>query len=333
MRTPLDRIRMGAVVLGTVIVTAVLGYRLAGWSWLDSVYMVALTVSTVGYREAGPMTPGLMVFTIGVIVCGMTAATYTLGGLVQMVTEGEIDRMLGTRRTSREIERLSNHTVVCGFGRIGQMLSAQLRRHEVTLVIIEQDPKHLAEAHAQGLLTVAGDATEEDVLQAAGVERARNLVTGLPNDAANVFITLTARTLNRDLHIIARGELPSTEKKLLQAGANRVVLPAAIGAVRIANILTRPSAVELLELVAGQSRIDVEIDEIVVPPGSPLAGKSVAQTEAKRTHGLLVVAVKRGTGEMIFNPDSEFVLRAGDTLIFMAKVEDISRFRKEHGIH
>jgi len=159
-------------------------------------------------------------------------------------------------------------------------------------VVLDNDPEVLAEAQNIGHLVLLGDGTEEEVLVAAGVERAQCLVTALPNDAANVFIMLTSRNLNRDLQIIARGEYQTTEKKLLQAGANRVVLPAAIGALRMAAMITRPSTIELMELVGGKSVLDVEIDEIAVSATSTLVGKTIVDAEARRRHGLLVVAVK-----------------------------------------
>ncbi len=332
MSSPLRRVRTGALVLVGVFAASVVAYRLAGRTWLDAVYMVIITVSTVGYGEASVLSTGQRWITMGVIVFGISAAVFTLGGFLQMMMEGEIERALHVGRTSRAIDKLSGHIVLCGFGRIGKILAEQLatKRHE--FVIIERDPEVLAEAQQLGYLVLAGDATEEPMLIGAGVERARTLVTALPNDAANVFITLTARDLNRGLQIIARGELPSTEKKLIQAGANRVVLPAAIGALRMAAMITRPSAVELMELVAGQSVLDVEVDEIPIRTGSSLVGKTVLEAEARRRHGLLVVAVRQATGNMVFNPGAEVVFQPDDAILVMGRLEDIDRFRRDHAL-
>jgi voltage-gated potassium channel len=329
MKTPLRRMRAGAVVLLVVVAAAVVGYRLAGRDWLDAIYMVVITVSTVGYGEDSRLSPAEQFLTMGVILLGISAAVFTLGGFFQMMMEGEIERALRGGRTTRAIERLNRHVVLCGFGRIGRILAAELAGKKVPFVVIDNSAESIAEAQNLEYLVLLGDAAEENVLRAAGVERARSLVTALPSDAANVFITLTARNLNRDLQIIARGELQTTEKKLLQAGANRVVLPAAIGALRIAAILTRPSTVELLELVAGQSTLDVEVDEIVVAAASPLVGKTTVEAEARRRHGLLIVAIKQQSGAMIFNPGTEVVFQPGDTILLMGKQEDIDRFRRE----
>lgn len=332
MSTPLRRVRAGALVLMVVFLAAVVGYRIAGRSWLDAIYMVVITFSTVGYGETSTLPAAQRWLTMGVIVFGISATVFTLGGFIQMMIEGEIQRTLSLGRTTRAIDQLKDHVVICGFGRIGQVLAQELQKKKQPFVVIENHPERIAEAQKLGHLVLAGDATEEIVLLAAGVERAKTLVTALPNDAANVFITLTARNVNRDLQIIARGELQSTEKKLLQAGANRVVLPAATGALRMAAMITRPSTIEWMELVAGQSVLDVEVDEIVIGPSSMLIGKTNVETEAHRRHGLLVVAVKQARGGMIFNPGAEVVFQAGDTIIVLGPVEGVDRFRQDYAL-
>jgi voltage-gated potassium channel len=267
-----------------------------------------------------------------VILTGVSAAAYTFGGVLQMMTEGEIEKVVGTRRLAHDIAKLKDHVIVCGFGRIGQILCEELTRSKHSFVVIECSPERIELARSLGYLTQTGDATEEEVLAVVGIGRAKTLVTALPTDAANVFITLTSRNLNRSLQIIARGEFPSTQKKLLQAGANRVVLPAATGAQRMAAMVTRPSTIELLELVAGKSVLDVEIDEVAIPAGCPLVGNTVQSAETRRIHGLLVVAVKRRHGAMVFNPGADFVFEAGDTVIVMGKPDHIGRFRQENQI-
>jgi voltage-gated potassium channel len=329
MKSPLRRIRTGALVLGIVVVAAVIGYRIAGRDWLDAIYMVVITISTVGYGEASTLSASQQWLTMGVILIGISAAVVSLGGFIQMMMEGEIERVLNVGRTTRAIQQLHGHVVLCGFGRIGRILANELKNKRRPCVIIDKDPEAVGEAQTLGHLVLLGDAAEEEVLRNAGVERATTIVTALPNDAANVFITLTSRNLNRDLQIIARGELPSTEKKLLQAGANRVVLPAAIGAHRIASIITRPSTVELVELVSGQTTLDVEVDEIGIDAASPLVGKTTVDAETRSRHGLLIVAVKQESGTMVFNPGTQVVFQPGDTLLVMGRVEDIDRFRRQ----
>jgi voltage-gated potassium channel len=332
MTSPLQRLRIGLVVLAIIFLVAVSGYSLAGWDLIDSVYMVVVTLSTVGYREADKMTPGLELFTILVIIFGVSTALYIVGGLVQMMAEGEINRALGVRRATREIQRLNGHTVICGFGRVGEILAQQLKRHNKPFVVIENDPERIGDAASPGYLTLNHDSTEEDALKAAGVERAKTLVTTLPRDADNVFITLTARNLNPKLIIIARGEYPSTEKKLLQAGADRVVLPAAAGAMRMAAMITRPAALELIEVVAGHQIAEVEVDELTIPEGSPLVAISVRDSQTRSRHGLLIVALRRPGGKLQFNPGGDAVFEAGASVVVMGRPADIDRFRAEYQI-
>lgn len=334
MKSPLTRIRVGAICLGIILVVATCGYRVSGEhdSWIDALFMVVITISSVGFSEISRSTPRLQLFTIGVIVFGISATAYTIGGFLQMMTEGEIDRALGRRRMTRGIDRLDAHVIICGFGRIGQNLAQELQRQHRPFVVVEHDSDRIAEAREFGYLLINGDATEEDVLVAARVEQAKTLVTALPSDAANVFITLTSRNLNKDLMIIARGEYVTTEKKLLQAGANRVVMPAVIGARQMATMITRPSTADLMELVADRTILDVELDEVPVPKGNRLIGCTVRDAEAHRRHRLLFVAVKKPAGEMIFNPDADYAFGELDVVIVMGRVEDIENFRSEYGV-
>lgn len=330
MNPSVRRIRRGAVLLTAVLVASICGYRFFGRSWLDSSYMVVITLATIGFGEHSQLSPGEQFYTIIVILVGLTASAYTLGAFVQLLTAGEVERALGIRRMNREIDRLHGHVIICGFGRMGRILCAELQRQEVPLVVVERSTDVVGEIVAAGYLAYQGDATDEATLLAAGVKRAKCLATVLPGDADNVFITLTARNLCPVLQIIARGELPSTQKKLLQAGATRVVLPAAIGALRMAAMVTKPSTVELMELFTGKNLLDVEVDELSVAESCPLVGKTVHEAETRRRHGLLVVAVKRADGNMAFNPGAEFRFTPGDTIIVMGKPDDITRFCQEN---
>ena len=203
-----------------------------------------------------------------------------------MIAEGEINRVLGTRRMSKGIEQLSGHAIVCGYGRVGQMLVSDLALAKHPLVVIDSSEQRTAEAQLAGFLTVLGSASEEPTLEAAGIARARVLATVLPDDTANVFITLTARDLNPTVEIISRAESPSTEKKLMRSGATRVVMPALIGATKIANMITRPSAEEMLVSVLGKTQLNeelrevgLELSQIELQPGSSLVGKALAEAE------------------------------------------------------
>lgn len=331
MKSPLQRARGGAALLASIVIVAVLGYHWAGYDWLEAVWMVVITIFSVGFGERSTESPAVQLLTICVIVFGISSAFYTFGGLLEMVLEGELNQVLGHQRRTRGIEQLKDHVIICGFGRIGQILAADLTRQKMPFVVIDQDVARTSDAKDRSYLFLEGDATNDEILMAAGVGRARVLVTALPNDASNVFITLTGRNLNPHIFIVARAEHRSSERKLLQAGANRVVMPAASGAKQMARLITRPSTADLVELVAESTQLDVELDEMLVAPNSRLINKTIRQTEAHSRFHLLVVAVKREDGAMEFNPDAEFQFAPGQILILMGHHADIDRFRREFG--
>jgi voltage-gated potassium channel len=322
----LGRVRRGAVLLVFVLAISVCGYRILGRTWSDAVYMVAITVSTIGYTEKSQLSAVEQWFTVAVILAGLSASAYTVGSFFQLLTQGEIERALGSRRMNQKIHSLSQHVIVCGFGRMGQFLSAELHRRGIPFVVIDSSPASIAEISALHYLGRLGDATDEAVLKDVGVDRAKHLVTALPSDANNVFITLTARNLNPKLYIIARGELPSTQKKLQQAGATRVILPAAIGGLRASAMITKPSTIELMELFAGESFLDIEIDEIQIKPNCPLIGQTVRAAETNWQRGILLVAIKRQDGELAFNPPDDHIFAADDIIIVMGKPADVQQF-------
>jgi voltage-gated potassium channel len=334
MHDSFKRILTGTIVFVLTLVTAVIGYVLFGWSLLDSVYMVVITVFGVGYGEVHPLnTASEKIFTMMVIIAGTTSAIYIVGGFVQMVAEGEIHKALDSHRQDRDIKSLDNHAIICGFGRIGQTIAQQLIKDRQSFVIIDRESDRVAQAEQMGFLATIGNATDENILIFAGIEKAKVLATVLPDDAANVFITLTARGLNQSLIILARGELPTTEKKLKLAGADRVVLPAIIGGMRMANLITRPTATDFLKSKRDRhyfdellSQINVQIDELVIKKSSALANKSVGQIEVRGKGAFMIVAIRREDQTVVKNPDPRVILRPGDTVIVMGHQGDVPHF-------
>jgi len=267
-----------------------------------------------------------------VILFGVSTSFYIFGGVVQMVLEGEVNRALGVRRANREIERLSGHVVICGFGRMGEVVAAELRRRNEPFVLVERNPEHVAQSTAFRYLSVQADATEEESLVAARVAAAKALVTTLPSDADNVFITLTARNLNPKLQIIARGEHRSTEKKLIQAGADRVILPATTGALRMAAMVTRPSTIELIELAAGGHIAEMAVDEFTLPASSSLVGVSIRESQPRSKHGLLIVAIRHSNGQFELSPSAATRFEENDSVVVIGRIDDIEAFRLKYGI-
>lgn len=331
MTSPLVSIRRGLILLAVFSVVAIGGHHwLAadGRSWLESAYWYVITITTVGYGERSVESADLQLLSIGVILIGVVLSGYTLGGVIRMMVEGEVEKALGRRRLTRELERIHDHVVICGYGRTGLCLAQDLSRHGHRLVIIERDPQHIDAAEQHGHLFVAGDATDEDILSRAHVDSASWLVSCLSSDADNVFVTLTARNINPDIQIISRGERASSESKLRQAGANQVILTAVVGAQRMARLITRPHAADLMDRLVNREMVDVEFGDIEIPRGSPLIGATVAETSPRRHHRLLVVSITKADGNVVFNPDEEEVFQAGDTLVVMGGHDDIVRFRQ-----
>ena len=328
-RKSVRRILSGVFAEFAVVVVGVCGYVLLGWPVFDAFYMVIITISGVGFGEVRVMVNPLeRINTILVIVFGMLAVGYTLARFIQLLTEGEIQNLLGHVRMRRQLEMLNDHVIIAGFGRIGSLVSEELARAGLAFVVIDISPKKTDELEAKGYLYVVGDANEESVLRDAGMERAKVLVSVMPSDAANVFITLTARQLAPKARIVARAELPSTQKKLKQAGADHVILPAVIGAHRIVSLLTRPSAMELVELVTRQSSLEIEMDEIPIQTGNLLHGQTLRHADIGRKTGIMVIAVKRADGRVEFPPSGDEPLANDDSLVVLGRQSNLEQFRK-----
>ena len=332
-RRSVRRMLAGLGSVAAVIAFGVIGYVANGWTASDALFMVVITISGVGYGEVHPLTSApLRIHTMLVIVFGVAAMAYTLARFVQFVTEGEIRRLLGLQRVRHQIDSLRGHTIVVGCGRMGELVCEELHARELPFVVIERNPDVIAEVERHGFLYVHGDATDEEALRRAGLDRAKTIVTAVSSDSDSVFITLTARQLARDVVIIARAEVPSTQKKLRQAGANHVILPAAIGAHRIASLLTNPTAVEFAELVTHRSQFAIELEELPVRPDGPLVGLSPAEADIRRRTGVIVVAIKRADGTVDFAPPTDSVFSPGDTVVVLGRRSNLDHFRKVFGL-
>ena len=331
------RIASGFALLVATAIVGVIGYLAAGWSLLDAVYMVVITIFGVGYGEVQTMGAGLRLFTIGLILVGCSSLIYILGGVFQMITEGEINRALGRRKMKKNIDELSGHCIVCGFGRMGRELAEALRDAGRDCVIVDSDPARQQDAMERAFHVVPGDATHDDTLREAGIARASTLASVLSQDALNVFITLSARNLNSKLLIVARGEERATEQKLRHAGANHVVMPTAIGAERLAQIVARPGVLEFFaqaNLAAiGQdlASIGVQLEEFEV--SRALVGRTVGAIESCGRGGFMVIAVKRAGGSIIRNPDQSFTLAEEDRILLLGHHENMPDLERMFAVH
>ena len=253
-------------------------------------------------------------FTIVLILVGVGTALYSFTLLLEAVVEGQIAELLGRRRMDRQIARMAGHVIVCGFGRVGRNLTHYVAGAGQDVVVVEQDPDRAAAAEGS-VLVVRGDATSDEVLREAGVERARVLVSALNTDAANLFVTLTARSLRSDLFIVARARVESSEAKLAQAGADRVVNPQGIGGARMAAFVLQPHVAEFLDVVMHDGSLEFRLEEVPLPAGSPLAGRSLRDAHIRDSTGALILALRDAGGGFTTNPPPETLLGAGQILI------------------
>ena len=308
------RLRFGLAALVAVLVGGTVGYLAFGFPLLDAVYQTVTTVSTVGFREVHPLSRGAEIFTIVLILVGVGTALYSLTLVLEAVVEGHLSEVYGRRRMERQIARMTGHVIVCGFGRVGRNLAQYLAGAGDDVVVIERNPER-ATAAEDTAGVVRGDATSDEVLREAGIDRARVLVTALNTDAENLFVTLTARGLREDLFIVARARVESSEAKLAQAGADRVVNPQGIGGARMAAFVLQPHVAEFLDVVMHDGSLEFRLAEVPVPDGSPLASKSLREAHIRDSTGALILALRDAEGEFTTNPTPETVLAAGQILI------------------
>ncbi|WP_299010720.1 potassium channel protein [uncultured Caulobacter sp.] len=323
---PFRNLGLAVAFVLLVAAGAMVGYMHAGWSFDDALYMVTLTIFTVGYGEVRPIdTDYLHAVTMATMVFGCTGVIIVTGSLVQALTQSQLEQFFG-KRVERDIDRLDGHIIICGFGRIGLMLAGELASVGETFVIVERDEARCQEARELGYLCRHADATDEDVLRTLHVERAKVLATVLPDDAANVFITLSARSLNSKLEIIARGERPTTERKLMQAGADRVVMPAHIGAERIAEMILYPRLAHFLRgsepkgdgTDEGLAKLGLDL-RVITAPSNLGARKATVRDLERRSGGVLVVRIERADGTVIESPAHNEIIRTGDALAVVSK--------------
>ncbi len=320
VRTRRIRIAIPLVMFLGVIVLCTGGYVVFEWpryGFLDALYMTVITVATVGYREVHPLSAGGRIWTIFVILSGLLTGGVVLSLIGAMVVEGQIRRIFGRRQLESKINGLSGHVIVCGCGRMGERVAMELDAAGRNVVVVDTSPERTAAVETLGLLYVLGDAQSEEVLEAAGISRARTIVSSLPTDAENLLVTLTASQMNPAVRIITRAVEGSTQRKLLRAGATRVVCPQIIGATRMVDIVLRPAVVDFTE--AAHKGVDLEMDQLELSDTSELLGKSLRELDLPRRVGVHVVAIRRSDGETIYQPASDLTLRSGDTLILIGK--------------
>ncbi len=320
MRKSFRTLLTGVSIFAVTVAIAMLGYMLNGETAVDAFYMIVITVAGVGYGEVVRVdTPSLKIFTSLIIITGTVSFAYIMAGVVQIVLEGELQTVLGERAMTKSINNLNGHTIICGYGRMGQILAAELESARQPFVIVDKSHARVKQAEAEHHLAWQGDASDEECLAAVHVERAKQLATVLPDDAANVFITLTARTMNAQLNILSRGEVRTTRAKLIQAGANHVILPAAIGGYRMAELILHNDTT----LEEQQRTLKVELGahgmrfhEITLSDQHEAVGRQV-QAVFPQDHPIKLVGISFGGGPALHSISATHVFGVGDTLMLV----------------
>jgi len=318
-------LRIGVIAVGCAIgVGTVVFHHIEGWSILDSLYVTAQTVTTVGFGDLTPRTVWGRAFATVFMLVGVGIVLYALTSAVQSIVQSEMVATFGRRRLSRKMSKLRNHFIICGAGRVGSHLIRSLQGSDETFIVIESNAEKVSQLLDLGIAVLVRDATLEESLIEAGVENAKGLAACLPKDADNVYVVLTARALNPDIHIVARAAEEQAEAKLIRAGANRVVAPTIIGGHRMAMALTKPAVGDFLDSITA-NQLDLGFEQLEVEPVSSFVGRRLSDTNIRSQLNIVIVSIRRVNGEIVFNPNAEAVIQAGDMLIAIGSAESLAQ--------
>ncbi|NIO00829.1 MAG: potassium channel protein [Candidatus Latescibacteria bacterium] len=324
--TPQAGLFRGITLLVSLLIVGTIGFSITeGWDIHDSFYMTIITVSTVGYGEVHPLHTSGRIFASILILTWLGTAFYTTTRLGQWVLEGKLRDVLERRRLMKDIQKMKGHTVVCGFGRIGQIVAEGLEREGVEFCVAETNREIEADLQSTGYRYIIGDATEESILEEAGVLKAKTLLALLPTDADNLYVTIAAKEMNPNITVIARALDDRAEVRLKRSGADKVVSPYKTAGLQVLNVAIKPTVVEFMELVTSKQHLSLGLEEVVVTEASGLNGLSLLDAGIRSRFGVIIVAIKRASGEMVFNPVADEKIQAGDILVTIGKEPDLER--------
>ncbi|MDJ0783344.1 MAG: potassium channel protein [Desulfosarcinaceae bacterium] len=329
----MDRVRQTliSIVLSiALILGGSFGYMIIeGWNFFDSLYMTVITIATVGFSEIHTVSVAGRTFTLLLIFLGVGYFLYVAGGIIQVLVEGRIRHVLGRHKLHRRINRLRNHYIVCGYGRIGRSLTRHLTQRYLDVVVIEQSAERLSRMDDDGILYLLGEATSEEMLIKAGVKRAKAIVTAVGTDADNVFLVLIAKQINPKIFVVARASQNATKKTLIAAGADKVVSPYDLGARRMAHAILRPTVIEFLEMAFADDTTDVQVEELPVSADSALTGVTLMESGIRQKYDLIIITIKKADGSMHFNPGADARIEANDTVIVVGQGKDLKRLERK----
>lgn len=316
------RLLLSAVMIIFIVTFGTVGYMLLErWNFFDSIYMTIITLTTVGYKEVHDLSSVGKMFTIILIIGGVGTVFYTLSTGAKFILEGELQEIFGRKRLEKKIKYLKDHYIICGYGRMGRIICSELQADKVPFAVIEKEPE--AVPSYEDMLLFKGDATKDESLRDLHIEKAKGLVSVLPTDAENLFVVLSARGMNPRLQIVARAGEEGSERKLLRAGADRVVSPYHIGGLRIAQTILKPAVVDFIEFATKSGNIDLQMEEVVIQEDSELVGRTLDESGIGRDLGVIIVAIKELSGDMKFNPTFRSIIKAGNTLIALGETSKL----------
>jgi voltage-gated potassium channel len=325
-------LRRSMTLLLLVVLGGTLGYVLIeGWTPWDALYMTVISVTTAGYKEVHPLSRAGELFTMIVLTVGVATVLYTFSFLMARLVEGDLESRWVRRRRERMLDELTDHFIICGFGRMGFIIAQEFMRQNVPFVIIERSPERMQQAIEAGFLAVEADASSEQVLKRVRIDHARCFIAAVSTDAENVYAVLTARLLKPDLYIIGRAETEDARAKLIRAGADRVVSPYQIGGLQLAQTALRPAVVDFVQIATSSENIELNMEQVQIYEGAPLAGRSIVDANLRQRFGVVVVGIQRADGRMEFNPAPDTTMRAGDHLVVLGHPDKLRELESAAG--
>ncbi|HTG81988.1 MAG TPA: potassium channel protein [Geobacteraceae bacterium] len=326
---PVRHLKNSILVLFILVTLGTVGYvTIERWRPLDALYMTVITLSTVGFREVHDLSDAGKVFTVFLIVFGVSVLGYLVGSLAQIMFEGQFQRIIGRKKVEKMVEALTDHYIICGFGRMGSLICKELSAKPLPFVVVEKNGEIIERLNEEGYLFLRGDATDDETLLKAGIRKAKGLISVVTSDTENVYITLTARGLNPELYILARSGEEGSEIKLKRAGANKVVSPYLIGGSRMAQAILRPNVVDFIEIATGREHLELQMEEITIPDNSRFIGENLVSSGFRKETGVIIIGIKKSGGKMVFNPSSHARVEAHDTLIVLGEPEAIQKLEQ-----
>jgi voltage-gated potassium channel len=320
---------VGAAI-ALVIAVGTAGYMvIEDWGFLDALYMTVTTITTVGFREVRELSTAGRIFTMLLVLSGVGVIIYGLGTIVEYAIKAQLSGVFKRRGVRKQVNKLQNHYIICGYGRVGESVARHFAAQEVAFVVVDNDPVSLARAEGDGYLVVEGDATNDEALEAGGITEAKGVVAAVGSDAGNIYVTLSARVLSPGLFIVARASSEDTMNKLKRAGADRVVSPYGIGGRQMAALMLKPLVSDYLDVVTGDGALEFRMEELLLTAKCCAVGRTIRELAVRKTTGATILAVRRGeTGTFDTNPSPEVVLESGDTVIAIGTPGEITNLEE-----